>query len=297
MKISICVNTYRRPHIYNTLLSIASQSLPPDTDIEIIISDNDALGSGKEYVDNFVAETGLEANYEIVPEKNIAVARNNAVHRATGSWILFIDDDEIAEPGWIISALDCASEFNADLVLGPVHARYAEGIPNWIAKADPMSKSWGARGTILPMASTCNLLVKRELLRQTDGPFDKTYGKMGCDDAELTHRLFKQGAIIVVNDGGAVSELVPVERGTLQYLGLRYRRLGQSHYLVISKYVDSKDLVVLTASAAIRLFVFGILAAILSVIDRSLWLRMKLRYWRNLGKLENVFKRKNIELY
>lgn len=297
MKVTVCINTYKRPSVYDTLKSIAAQQLVPSVSLAIVISDNDAEGSGLSAVNRARDDFHLDIDYEIVPEKNIAIARNHAVSRADGDWILFIDDDERAHPGWVTSMLECADEYDADLVLGRVVAHYADETPEWVAEADPLTKNWGKRGQSIPMASTCNLLVRARLLKCSHGPFDSAYGRMGCDDAQLTHRLFREGAKIVINDQCPVEESVPVDRGSVDYLEKRYRRLGQSHALVAMPHMSLLRRTSFATFSILKMLMFFVLSASMRNISKSRWLRFYLMNRRNVGKFDYIFSRSIIEMY
>lgn len=297
MKISLCVNTYRRAHIYDTLLSVSRQSLPSDVEIEYIVSDNDAEGSGQAHVNRFTMETGLAVNYNIVPEKNIAIARNDAVRRATGEWVLFMDDDEVAEPGWIAAMLDCARKFDADLVQGPVISTFAPGVEPWIVNADPMSKWWGPSGTRRNMASTCNLLVRAALLKQSEAPFNFRFGKMGNDDGEMSYRLHKGGAKIVVCNECPVSEIIPADRGNVPYLKARNRGFGQAYLYLIRGESSGLRMAKVFAVAVAKSAAYLLASELVRGIDKSRWLKLRIQYWINLGKLDYFRGASKIENY
>jgi succinoglycan biosynthesis protein ExoM len=103
--VSICIATYRRPEGLSRLLdSLERLKLPTGIRIETIIVDNDRDASAASVVQS---RSGLlEAiHYCVEPRQNIALARNRALSQASGEWILFIDDDEIADENWITEYL------------------------------------------------------------------------------------------------------------------------------------------------------------------------------------------------
>ncbi len=297
MKVSVCVNTYKRPHIFDTLMSVSQQELPKGVDLEIVVSDNDADGEGWAHVERFVKQTDFPVNYKVVPEKNIAIARNSAVERATGDWVLFVDDDEWAEKDWIATLLEYAARYSADLVQGYAISTFEKGAEEWIAKADPLSKRWGPAGKQLRFASTCNLLVRASLLKATPAPFDPRFGKMGNDDAEMSYRLFKAGAKIVVCDQAPVYEVVPANRSNVAYLKARNRGFGQAYMYLIKPELSALRKLKVFSTAIGKAVIYLVLSEIARLKGKDLWLRYRIKFWIDLGKLDYFFSLKKIENY
>ncbi len=298
MTVSVCINTYRRPHVFKTLCSISNQDLPQNTDLEIVVTDNDHLGSGKEYVDQFTASTGILVNYAIEPNKNIALARNNGILRARGDWIAFIDDDEIAEDCWLSSLLNCLNQYNADAALGIVKAVYPSDSPNWIQRCDPLSKNWAADGTQVWGGSTCNSIIRRTSLFALDHLFDPSLGHAGCDDTDLFFRLSKANSRIFMCGGAKVYETIPPERITINYLKRRFMRNGEaSSKIYHADKIQSYPLKFFFKCAA-RAFGFASRSSLYFLLrDQQKWLKYKIYFWTELGRIRPILRLPMIEMY
>jgi len=61
--------------------------------MEIIVADNDPMGSAKDYVTTFAKTSDIEVIYKHVPEPGVSNARNGALSIARGRFIAFLDDD------------------------------------------------------------------------------------------------------------------------------------------------------------------------------------------------------------
>ncbi|WP_164051005.1 glycosyltransferase, partial [Serratia marcescens] len=48
-------------------------------------------------------------------------------------YVLMIDDDEVASPGWLDAMIAAAERENVDIVGGPVVPRFADGAPSLMA--------------------------------------------------------------------------------------------------------------------------------------------------------------------
>ena len=147
---SICIATYKRPELLEKLLeSLTKQILPEDVKLEIIIVDNDPERSAEPVVQKSPIAMKGSFHYFVQPIKNISLTRNVAVENANGTYILFIDDDEVASRKWVTTHLKTLIECDADGVFGPVIPQFNETTPEWMKKsylfADPHSA--GGTGT------------------------------------------------------------------------------------------------------------------------------------------------------
>ena len=131
--VDVGVCTFRRPAVAETLASLARQALPDGVRLRVIVADNDETPSAEALVRRTAAEHGLDLAYAHAPARNICIARNACLDAARADWFAFIDDDEIATPGWLAALLAEAERGGWDAVLGPVKAVYGAGAPDWIA--------------------------------------------------------------------------------------------------------------------------------------------------------------------
>src|SRR5207244_1463324 len=117
--IDVCVCTFRRPHVAQTLRSIAAQQGLEGRRLRIIVADNDEEPSARTLIARTAAELDVPVSYVHAPARNISVARNACLQQAGGDWLAFIDDDEIADPDWLAALLAEAERAGWDAVLGP----------------------------------------------------------------------------------------------------------------------------------------------------------------------------------
>src|SRR5438034_6155244 len=122
MIFSVCIATYKRPTLLEqTLASILAQVLPHDIIIETIVVDNDPERSAAGIVEKHHDTDSISFKYFSQPIKNISLTRNMAVHNASGTYLVLIDDDEVASPRWIATLLKAADKYGADGVFGPFY--------------------------------------------------------------------------------------------------------------------------------------------------------------------------------
>lgn len=99
MKVSVAMATYNgEKYIEEQLDSIRNQTHSVD---EVVICDDCSTDKTVEVVNRFICEHQLEANWRIeVNEHNLGYASNfiEAVHKTTGDYIFFCDQDDIWVP-------------------------------------------------------------------------------------------------------------------------------------------------------------------------------------------------------
>ncbi len=285
MLISVCICTYRRPGVVNTLQSVLAQRLAPGLEIEIVVVDNDPLKSGEQTINAFAANCPVPLRYASEPVRSIAGARNRALFLARGDWLAMIDDDEVANQNWLRELLSVAKRYRADIVVGRVIARYPENTPRWLRAADPFSRNMGPSGTPCATGASGNALLRWRVLRDTSVRFDPAFGLTGGEDTDFFSRLHRAGARIVAAPGAVVSEDVPMGRLSPTYLRQRAIRAGQSYALIALRTLPRHRRLVFFLASTLKCFLFGVGAFGLSLAARSTSLKLRIRSWLNAGKL------------
>lgn len=231
--ISLCICTFKRPALLDSLLHAIAQQDTTGLRLEVIVVDNDPQASARTVLQGWQEKLpfALTALHEATP--NIAIARNAAVAAAQGEWIVFIDDDELPDPGWITSLIQAQRDYQADAVFGPVLPRYTASTPAWIQQGNFFYRRRFKTGTVITThdARTGNVLIRRACLLAIDGPFDTSFGRTGAEDTMLFRDMIALGAKFVWCDEATVSEEVPASRANLAWLLKRSYRLGQTYVL------------------------------------------------------------------
>ena len=106
------------------------------SDVEVLVIDNDAQGSGREAALAAAAEAGAAVRssaetpegpgvvglrYVVEERPGVAAVRNRALDETGGRDLLvFIDDDEEPEPGWLAALVELWASTGCQAVAGPV---------------------------------------------------------------------------------------------------------------------------------------------------------------------------------
>jgi len=219
MHVTVCICTYKRPHLLRRLLHDLQRQHTEDLfTYSVVVVDNDIHRSATAVV----AEAARASNaivYCVEPVQNIARARNKAVENAEGDYIAFIDDDEYPSPDWLLNLLETCRAYDADGVLGPVLPSFEQEPPQWLKKGRFFDRPAHRTGRKLSWRDTRtgNVLLKKSILRDMDEPFDPAFGS-GGEDVEFFRRMIQKGFEFVWCEKAVVFEVIPLARCTRGYL-------------------------------------------------------------------------------
>lgn len=218
--ITICICTCGRPALLERLLrDIAKQDAVGAFTFSVVVTDNDASQSARTVVERCVRETGLQINYTLEPERNIALARNTSLSHATGDFAVFIDDDEFPVPGWLLNLFNTCQTADVAGVLGPVKPHFENGTPQWVIKGGFYDRPTHPTGFVLPWQEcrTGNVLFRRSILSVTEPPFRREFGT-GGEDQDFFRRMIEQGHKFIWCDEAVAYEVVPPARCSRKFM-------------------------------------------------------------------------------
>ena len=164
-RVAVCVITYRRPEglrrALDALAALTFDGAAPE--VRVIVVDNDEEESGKAVCD--AARLPWPMEYAVEPRPGIPFARNRCIEvaRPHADWIGFVDDDEEPAPGWLAELLRVQAAHEADVVAGPVLARFGGEVPAWALKGRLFDRLRYTTGTVRDRAFTGNVLFRAEI--------------------------------------------------------------------------------------------------------------------------------------
>ncbi len=228
-RIDICICTFRRAHVANTLASLSIIEMPFNSSLRIIVADNDEVPSAQVMVAQAAEQHGLNVTYIHAPARNISIARNACLDAVDADFFAFVDDDEAVTPQWLLNITNKQKDSQADIVLGPVLAVYDARSPKWLLDGDYHSTRpvWvknriitGYCGNVLMRAASPALAGLR---------FREDLGITGGEDTDFFSRAHEKGATIDYAENASIYEGVPPERANFSWLKRRKFRYGQTH--------------------------------------------------------------------
>jgi len=234
-EIDICVCTFRRPHIVQTLNSLAAMNTNADWSLRAIVADNDEIPSTKETIEAVAKNFPFPLIYIHAPARNISIARNACLDNAKAPLVAFIDDDEIVDESWLIEIVKRLDETKADAVIGPVKAIYEDNCPDWVRKGDYLS-----REAVYVNGEICTGYTANVLFDQTSMPFKGQrflieLGQTGGEDSAFLKSAYQKGAKIEYAPNALITEVIPDERTKFMWLARRRFREGQTHGMMMNE--------------------------------------------------------------
>lgn len=282
--VAVCIATRRRPEGLRQLLrSLAAQSFKQ---FMVIVVEHDTVSRVDALCQSMSEEHGLRIHHYLQDSGGIPHVRNRAVDAVPPgiSWIAFVDDDEEAVVDWLSSLLAQAQASQADIVLGPVLARYDDGVPQWLRAGGFFERKRYRSGERVRYGRTGNALVKRSWF--DDHRFDERLSDTGGEDTAFFTAILAKGAKCVWSDEAIVTEFVPADRGTAEWLVKRFFRYGNTVALVERFNGRSRVVRALKALITLSLGAVAYLSGLLT--GRTRRLRAKLLIARSLGTLSGL---------
>lgn len=279
--ISVCICTFRRAEMLRRLLQeVARQDTGGRFTYSVVVADNDAQESARQTVLECSAATGSAILYTLEPRRNIALARNAALAKASGDYVAFIDDDEFPSPAWLRLLLETSESHQADGVLGPVEPHFDPDPPAWVRRAGFYQRPRHQTGFTLawPECRTGNVLLRRALVVDVPEPFRAEFGS-GGEDQDFFRRAIQRGCRFVWCDEAVVAEEVPPGRWKLAFLMKRAFLRGKNSRR------HRTDMGLRVAKSAIALPIYIAALPLLAILGIHLFFRYLIKACDHAGLL------------
>ena len=193
-EIDICICTFQRPHITETLQSIAKMNIHDDVAVRVIIADNDETPSSQARVEENAKALPFPLVYIHAPARNISIARNACLDAAKANLVIFIDDDEVVDKNWLNAFLDRMDQTGADALIGPVKAIYLPSCPQWIIDGDFHSREAVYKNGEVVTGYTANLIFDQTAKAFKGKRFRVELGQSGGEDSCFLKEAYEAGA-------------------------------------------------------------------------------------------------------
>nr|WP_062341352.1 glycosyltransferase family 2 protein [Herbidospora sakaeratensis] len=192
---------------------------------------------------------------ENVHDKGLSGGKNTGAEAATGSYVAFLDDDAVADPGWIEGLESAMAQPGVVGAGGATRPLWATRRPRWF----PVEFDWTVGCTYKGMPETRapirnvmggNAIFRREVIGAVGG-FSSGIGRsvaegksrpLGCEETEFCIRLTQRlpGSVLLFEPSAGIGHRVPAARETFRYFRSRCYAEGLSKALV-TRSVGSGD--------------------------------------------------------
>jgi len=228
IRVAICISTFRRqPLLAELLLGIANLQFHkvahPQLSVVVVDTPSDG-GSARDLCESMSLPWPIK--YVVEPRRGLTYARNSAIATAGPvDFVAFIDDDEIPSVAWLDELLWAQAQFAADVICGPVLARYSPEVAEWIQKGEFFNSPSRMTGTQCKTGATHNALVGRHVFGKVQG-FDHEYSLSGAEDTDFFLRAARSGCKIMWSQEAVVYEYISARRGTVKWIVRREYQTG-----------------------------------------------------------------------
>lgn len=227
-RVIVCACTYRRPEGLAALLkSFCLLEIPPDTEVEFCIVDNDVDTTAREVVEAAAADLPGPIRYVHERDPGIPSARNRAlVEAGSRGFLAFVDDDETVDPRWLVELHNVAKATGATFIQGPVLMLVDDPEDRWwldtklfrqkvFPDRSPRDESW-----------TNNVLIDMGFVAKSGCQFDDSLRFDGGSDTLFFRDVISAGGNGAFAARALVSEVQPKSRLNWSWAIQRQYRYG-----------------------------------------------------------------------
>lgn len=237
--ISVVICTHNRAGYLQTAIESVLEQDYPEGRYELVVVDNRSADDTAAVCAAFASDPRFRYAYE--GELGLCYARNRGWREARGEYVLYLDDDAIAEPDWL-KATEAAFAFapNVGVVGGRVEPIWHAERPPWIS--DDVANSltiieWSPEPKLIPdvrveWLAGVNMAVPMKVLEEVGG-FDPRLDRIGTNmlsggDVFLQQQIIERGYACVYHPGMSVRHVVSKARLEKAWFTRRYYWQGIS---------------------------------------------------------------------
>lgn len=230
--ISVVICSYNRADCLRDCLASVTRQITDGFAYEVVVIDDGSTDATRRVVEETAASAPAPVRYVYLEgRKGLAYTRNRGVAEARGGWVVFFDDDQIADPDWLKSLLIVAESREAHCVGG---SRRLDLEPAVLETLGPTCRSLLGENIYLEppsildgkeLPTTGNLMLSREVFHKV-GDFDPRF--TGGEDTEFLNRARRAGFPIWTAPRAMCAHMIPPYRTGERYFRWVSRRWGNS---------------------------------------------------------------------
>ena len=231
MDLTIILCTYNRCQgLADALTTLAAQRVDPGIEWEILLVDNNSSDKTPEVYRRFKDCFPVPLRYVFESKQGLSHARNRGIAEASGKYVAFTEDDELADEGWVQAIVATFQEYSCEAVAGQIDLAWRCPRPQWLT--DDLLGFLGhldyGKAQVLSQESPPfggNMAFRKDIFN-TIGLFDAHLGRqgrklIGGEETELYSRFSQAGLVAVYQPNAVMHHVVEQNRLKKSY----FRRL------------------------------------------------------------------------
>ena len=184
--VSVCLIHHDRHRLLQQAITSLKNQSYKNFEV-ILVDDGSTKKESQQYLD-LIEHDFSDRNWKIIRSSNnyLGAARNLAARNASGEYLIFMDDDNVAKPLEIETFVTAALNSGSDILTTPSDLIFGDDFPSPFRK---MTNCWLPLGSDLNIASfnncfgDANAMVKKDVFEKVGG-FTEDYG-LGHEDWEF----------------------------------------------------------------------------------------------------------------
>lgn len=235
VKIAIAMGTYKRPKMLREAIrSLKDLVIPEYISVKFILADNDTELSAKSIFEELTKDLPFDSDYISVFNSGVVPIRNRLIKICLDKeldYIAFIDDDETADPNWLIELYGAVKNYNAHAVAGLVKYQLPEDCEDWIRDRDFYGLKYFKTGAKPFSASTNNVIVSLAFIEKHNLHFDLRLNECGSSDTHFFTQLKKNGGKLIWTNEAITYEKVTASRASEEWILQRAFKTGYTTHV------------------------------------------------------------------
>ena len=247
IRLSLIIPTHNRSErLIAALESVIRQDLPAADWECVVVSNNSTDDTVARFGDFAARYPGLNLRLVTEDGPGVSYARNRGIAETSAPLLVFIDDDERINPGFLRAYADFF-DAHPDAVVagGRIIAEYVTGRPAWLSKytempiANPMDFGDAVRPFPAGRVPGGGNMAFRRSAALRYGGFDPSLGRVGRmlgEENDFFERLMRGGETCWYVPGAVMWHIIPPEKLTESYFRRLCYNVGVSQRLRAGMY-------------------------------------------------------------
>ena len=249
IRLSLIIPTHNRSErLIAALESVIRQDLPAADWECVVVSNNSTDDTVARFGDFAARYPGLNLRLVTEDGPGVSYARNRGIAETSAPLLVFIDDDERINPGFLRAYADFF-DAHPDAVVagGRIIAEYVTGRPAWLSKytempiANPMDFGDAVRPFPAGRVPGGGNMAFRRSAALRYGGFDPSLGRVGRmliggEENDFFERLMRGGETCWYGPGAVMWHIIPPEKLTESYFRRLCYNVGVSQRLRAGMY-------------------------------------------------------------